>query len=99
MKYGKITELDLAAVKEYLRVDGEEEDLLISTFLISAKSFIQTYLRQSFDEFEELPEEFTIACLAIIAHWYETRAIATEKSGDEIAYMFAGLLDPHRKWN
>lgn len=98
----KITELDLAMVKEYLRIDYSDDDILLETMLASAKSFIQNYLKRKFDEMiadgEEIPEEFTIACLAIVAHWYEKRAIQGDKStGEELKYMFSGLLDMHRK--
>lgn len=62
----------------------------------AAKKFIENYLNKKLSDFEELPEEFNIAELAIIAHWYEKREIQPERSGKELNYLFAGLLDSHR---
>jgi uncharacterized phage protein (predicted DNA packaging) len=96
----KITDLGLDLVKEYLRIDHEDDDILLTTMLVAAKSYIQSYLNQKFTDFAEIPDEFTIACLALVSHWYEKREIQTEKaSKEELVYVFAGLLDLHRNWN
>ncbi|ARK29047.1 head-tail connector protein [Halalkalibacter krulwichiae] len=100
MKDILITELDLDLVKQYLRIDHNEDDVLLTTMLYSAKSFIQSYLNKRFEEFETIPDEFTIACLAILAHWYERREIQGDKdTRGELKYVFSGLLDLHRNWN
>lgn len=94
----KVTDLDLPFVKDYLRVDFTEDDTLISTLILAAQSFIQSYLNQKFTDFVPVPDEFTIAALAIIAHWYEKRGIQGDKNTtSELAYIFSGLLDQYRK--
>ncbi|MFB5197878.1 head-tail connector protein [Neobacillus sp. KR4-4] len=96
----KVTEIDLAYVKDYLRIDFEDDDNMISTMLVASKSFIQSYLNRKFTDFEEIPEEFTIAALALVAHWYEKRGIQSDKdTAKELSYVFSGLLDMHRNWN
>ena len=95
----KVTDLDVMDVKDYLRVDFTEDDMLLSTMLGAAQSFIQSYLNRKFTNFEEIPSEFTIACLALVAHWYERREIQPDKAAEELSYLFAGLLDMHRSWN
>lgn len=96
----KITDLDLVLVKEYLRIDHTDDDNMLTMMLVAAKSFIQSYLNQKFADFEEIPDEFTIACLALVSHWYEKREVQSEKvSKNELAYVFSGLLDLHRNWN
>lgn len=96
----KITEIDLIFVKNYLKIDYEDDDQLLNLMIISAKSYIQSYLNKKFEEFEEIPSEFSIACLALVSHWYERREIQSEKaSKDELKYIFSGLLDLHRVWN
>lgn len=95
----KVPDLDLEMVKNYLRIDYDYDDTFIATILVASKSFIQYYLNKKFSDFEELPYEFTIACLAICGHWYENRKI--ESSGaamKEISYIFSGILDMHRDW-
>jgi len=95
----KITDLDLNEVKNYLRVDHEDDDLLINTMLIASKSYIQSYLNKKFSEYVEIPDEFTIACLSLISHWYERREIQSEKAASaEMSYVFSGLLNIHRNW-
>lgn len=96
----KITEINLEMVKDYLRIDHEDDDIMLTTMLFAAKSFIQSYLNQKFSDFKELPDEFTIACLALVSHWYEKREIQGNKDdGKEMKYIFSGLLDLHRNWN
>jgi uncharacterized phage protein (predicted DNA packaging) len=96
----KINEVDLDFVKGYLRVDHNVDDDLINTMIVAAKNFIQFYLNRKFDEFEEIPEEFTIALLAIVAHWYENRQIqSADSTQNELPYIFSDLLDLYRNWN
>jgi uncharacterized phage protein (predicted DNA packaging) len=94
----KVTDLDLNTVKQYLRVDHSDDDALISMMITAAQSFIQSYLNKKFDEFEEIPDEFTIACLALISHWYENREIQSTNT-KELPYIFSGILDMYRDWN
>lgn len=97
----KINDLDLDFVKNYLRVDYDFDDNLIDLMIISAKSFIQSYLNQKFEDYgDELPYEFTIAGLTLISEWYEKRNIqSAEASQKELAYSFGGILDQYRNWN
>jgi uncharacterized phage protein (predicted DNA packaging) len=98
----KVNDLDLASVKEYLRIDHDEDDNLLSTMLVAAKSFIQSYLNKKFSDFElegNIPAEFTIACLTLVAHWYDKRELQAEKiTVVELPFVFKGLLDLHRVW-
>ncbi|PGN97332.1 DNA-packaging protein [Bacillus cereus] len=92
----KVTDIDLVFAKNYLRVDHTDDDQLIELIIVASKSFIQSYLNKKFTEFDELPEELTIPCLALASHWYERREIQTNKSANEVLYTFAGILDMHR---
>jgi len=94
----KITNLDLDFVKNYLRIDHTEDDALLLLMIDETKNFIQSYLNIKFSEMEEIPDEFTIAALALIAHWYENREIQTNVQG-ELKYIFSGILDMYRNWN
>lgn len=95
----KITDLTLLNIKDYLRIDHDDDDQMLEIMLQSAQSFIQSYLNRSFEDFEVLPGEFTIACMALVSHWYERREIQPEKTAKELNYVFSGLLDMHRAWN
>lgn len=94
----KITELTLEFAKNYLRVDYDNDDVLIQMMIDSAMSYIQSFLNQKFADFEEVPTEFTIAALSLIIQWYEQRSIAAESNAHEQLYSFTGLLDQQRKF-
>ena len=87
---------DIAIVKNFLRVDHDEDDVFIALLLPAAQTFIENYLGRKLSEFDELPEEFNIAFLNIISHWYEKREMQPERSGKELNYLFSDLLDSHR---
>ena len=97
----KVTELNIQILKDYLRIDHDTDDGFLDIILVSSKSYIQSYLNIKFEEFEELPDEFTIACLALCSHWYENRIIV-EGSGNknlqELNYIFSGILDIYKNW-
>lgn len=94
----KITELTLDFAKNYLRVDYDNDDVLIQMMINAAQSYIQSFLNQKFTEFEEVPTEFTIAALTLVSQWYEQRAIAAESNAHEQLYSFTGLLSQQRKF-
>lgn len=93
-----ITELDLTTVKNYLRVDHNLDDAIIQMMIDSAKTYVQNFLNRSFEDFEQVPTEFVIAALNLIASWYEQRAIQSEGQAREQLYSFSDLLLPHRKF-
>lgn len=95
----KIYEIDVNTVKQFMKIDYDDDDQIISNMIVSAKSYIQALLGTSFDvNSEDIPTEFTIACLSLIAHWYENRAVMGDKNvGKELKYMFKDLIDMHNK--
>ena len=92
----KILIKDIKIIKNYLRVDHDDDDEFIFLLMPAAKTFIENYLNRKLDDFDELPEEFNIAFLNIISHWYEKREMQPERSGKELNYLFSDLLDSHR---
>jgi len=97
----KVDELDLPFVKEYLKVDYDDEDILIQTIIVAAQSYIQTALGFKFTRYilqgEEIPDELTIAALMLIAHWFDQRQLQTPGYlGDEMSYSISALLDAHK---
>lgn len=94
-----ITELDVDFVKNYLRVDYDYDDNLINLMIVSAQSYIQAFLNQKFTDFEEVPFEFTIAALGLIAQWYEKRAITNEGTNMMLLeHSFNDILSQYRKY-
>lgn len=73
--------LNLAETKEFLRLDGDDEDTLVSSLIITAKDLTEDIMRRKLDEFEEVPETVRQAMLILIATLYEERQISKDKSG------------------
>lgn len=72
--------LDLANVKVHLRVDGNEEDSLISGYIEAAKAHVEQHCdRKLVDGDPAEPEEMGLtrdveqAILLLVGHWYANR--------------------------
>ncbi len=76
--------LELRETKKFLRVDGDEEDTLISSLIVTAKELVEGVLRRKLTEFEEIPEPVHQAMLIVTATLYEERQISKGKSGVDI---------------
>lgn len=97
-------DVDLDFVKNYLRVDYDDDDMLIKTVMKSAESFIISYLDMTIDELigdqGKVPEPIIISYLAIISHWYDRREVQSHTNTEkELQYIFKGILGPYRQWN
>ena len=78
----------LTEVKEYLRIDGEEENILLATLITVAKSHCEDYLQASLPA--EIPSPVKQAMILLIGHFYEQRA------GEDIPKVVYKLLSPYR---
>ena len=65
--------LSLEEVKLYLRVDGDEEDILITSFIETAVEICEDILRFPISQFEEVPPVVRQAILYCVANLYEKR--------------------------
>lgn len=77
--------LELNEVKEFLRVDGGEEDTLITSLIATARELTEEVLRRPLSEFEEIPETVKTAMLILIATLFEERQISKSKAGIDIS--------------
>ena len=73
-------------VKEFLRIDHNEEDGYISVLLLLAKELCENYLRTSLPT--PVPEPVTQ--LLVISHFYENR------TGEQVPDAVYRLLDAYR---
>lgn len=65
--------VSLEEVKLYLRIDSDEEDTLITNFILSAEEICEDILRYPLSEFEEVPRVVRQAILYCVANIYEKR--------------------------
>jgi len=80
--------LTLTEIKEYLRIDGEEEDSLLTALLLAAKEHCENYLQAPLSD--EVPMPVKQALLILVGHLYEQRA------GEDIPKVVYTLLSPYR---
>jgi len=80
--------LTLMEIKEYLRIDGEEENSLLTALLSAAISHSENYLQAPLPI--ETPTPVKQALLILIGHFYEQRA------GEDIPNVVYVLLSPYR---
>jgi uncharacterized phage protein (predicted DNA packaging) len=98
----KVTELDLLFVKEYLKVDFEDDDTILNTLIVAGQSYLETMLgfkiATEWPNVDDIPTELTVACLMIIAHWYDQRQVQTVGTlGDEIKFAVTAIVDSHKR--
>lgn len=80
--------LTLTEIKEYLRIDGEEENSILTALLSAAISHSENYLQAPLQS--ETPTPVKQALLILIGHFYEQRA------GEDIPNVVYVLLSPYR---
>lgn len=94
----KINELNLQYVKEYLKVDYVDEDILILGLISAAQSYVNTMLGFKVETMTAIPDELTIACLLIVSHWFENRQLQQAGTlGNEIKFAVNAIIDAHKE--
>ena len=77
--------ISLQETKEFLRVDDDTEDALISSLIVTAKVLVEDVLRRPLADFDRIPEPILQAMLIVTATLYEERQVAKDnKSGVDI---------------
>lgn len=59
--------------KQYMRVDGDDENTLITLFITIAEDLCASILRFPLSEFTEIPETVKQSILFAVANFYEQR--------------------------
>lgn len=88
----KVSELTLDVIKKYLRVDGNDDDILLNMLLTSSIQYCTSYMgctKEDLDKYADV----TIVVLALIADSYEVRQFTT--STITLNPLMQGVLDLH----
>lgn len=80
-----IMKISLDEAKQYVKVDGSEEDNLLTSFIMAAEE----YLKDAGVTNTEA-ERYKIAVMILVAEWYENRGIS--KISDELSYSLRSLI-------
>ncbi|AOY76679.1 head-tail connector protein [Clostridium formicaceticum] len=70
--------LDLQQTKNWLRVDGDEEDTVIETLIAAAELYLKNMTGIEFDSTNKLAK---LLCMTLVSDWYENRALVTVAVG------------------
>ena len=81
--------ITLKEAKEYLRVDGDEEDTLITSLIAAAQEYLKNATGKTFDNTNELARLF---CLVLVVDWYENRTYIAGKGGDSARPVIESIL-------
>ena len=88
----------LSEAKAHLKVDNDDENALIQTYIDGAEDFIRRYCGQDFED--SLPPVVKVACLQIVGGMYEVRQseIMSDRQtkGFTVSTLTYTYLDQHR---
>lgn len=72
----KTSELTLDVIKQYLRIDGNDDDILLNAFLSASIQYCTSYMGCTLEDLEKY-DDVTIVILALISDSYEVRQFTT----------------------
>lgn len=68
----KVSEITLETLKQYLRVDGDEDDILLGAYFDGAKEYMCSYLGCTEKDLDK-HAPLAVVAMAIVADAYEVR--------------------------
>ncbi|SFE87979.1 head-tail connector protein [Peptostreptococcus sp. D1] len=86
--------MDLDFVKNYLRVDNDEDDSLINHLIKSANA----YMRGAIDEYDSKMEVEAfklmaqLVMLTIISEWYDNRLFTKNSNYDKVSKIVTSMI-------
>ena len=87
--------LNLNKVKNYLRVDFDDDDAIIETYIIATEKFLKKLCEKN--EFEEDKQELAeIYMLAVINELYNSRNLTVDKAEQRVRTIMQSILNQLR---
>ena len=87
--------LYLDKVKNYLKVDFNDDDVIIETYIIATEKFLKTLCEK--DGFEEDKQELAeIYMLAMISELYNSRNLTVDKAEQSVRTIMQSILNQLR---
>lgn len=87
--------VSLEEIKQHLRVEHDEDDDLLTTYLCQAQAAAEDFCRVTFEE--DAAEPVRLAILLMASHFYERRDSSDSNAYATMMEAFHALLYPHRK--
>lgn len=91
--------LTLEESKLYLRVDSDDEDVLITSLIQTAKEMVEDILRYELTEFDTIPQTINQSMLYIVSTLYESRQVGNANAikMNELIETVRRMVEPYRK--
>ena len=86
----KLSQVDLALVKDYLQIDFDDDDTELMLMIQAAQNYIYNNLNADPEYLDEQPD-LVIACLQIVSHFYENKT-PTNINNAKLDDVFAGIM-------
>lgn len=80
--------MDLETIKNYLKIDFDDDDVIINMLIATAKE----YIINAIGFFDESKSAHKLLLFAIVANLYESRNFLGTKNNDKIAYTIKSLI-------
>lgn len=97
--------IDVVELKEYLKIEHEDEDVLLQNILNYAISQCETFLNRPIlkenmteETAWEVPNQIDMAVLLLCSIWYENRSpmlTGDKQSSKQLPYGIEAILNPH----
>lgn len=88
----KVSEITLDTIKNYIRIDSDDEDIFLDAVLSGSKSFISNYTGLSDEEIEE-KQDLSLVVFVLCAEMYDNRQFTVDK--DTLNPIAKSILDMH----
>lgn len=96
----KLSQLNLDFVKDYLKIDYDDDDKELQFYIAAAQSYLINQLNINIEEIDTKPD-IIIAALLIIAHFYENKTAintGTKINNSNIDFILQQILIQYREW-
>lgn len=80
--------ITIEEAKEFLRIDGNEEDVLLQTLINAAEKSLYNATGNTFDSTNELAKLY---CLVLVSDWFENREL-TDKTSEKVRFTTQSIL-------
>jgi len=81
--------INLDIIKNYLKIDSDEDDELISIMIEAAEEYIEEKIDKVLDS-EKAMSKIMVAML--VTHWYENRGVEIGSSNKKIDHAIDNLI-------
>lgn len=92
----KLSQINLQLVKDYLQIDYDDDDTQLQLMIQAAQNYIYKNLNADVEFLDEQPD-LVIACMQIIAHFYENKS-AVVLTNTKMDMMLQNILIQYKEW-